>query len=53
MVTTLSLAERQYGLSLPSTLELVTDRLLLIYFDSHQQVASGRVDLAIFDSSTL
>ena len=32
---------------------LVTDCLPLMSFDSHRQVASGSVDLAIFDNSAL
>ena len=34
-------------------LQIVTDCLPLMLFDSYRQVASGSVDLAIFDSSTL
>ena len=34
-------------------IQLVTDCLPLKQFDSHRQVTSGSVDLAIFDNSTL
>ena len=34
-------------------LQLVTDSLPLMKFDSHQQAALGSFDLAIFDSCTL
>ena len=34
-------------------LQLVTDFLPMMYFNSHRQDASGSVDLAIFDTSML